>query len=190
MQTIKIIILIFLTSLLITECSKIDNDGVETGKGTGTLTIKGIEYELVQGTIYKNTERVSSPYNFDIDLVTAALYPGTDIVNFVALEMYTAKEDDLQPGTYNHDTDETYPAGTFSGGIGIDFNKETEKSSYFYLTKSGTVLVNRSDSEYEITIDVITDKYEDETGEYDFVITESDIEITCYYKGSLKKDVH
>ena len=187
MKTVKIIILIFLTSLFTTECSKDDNDATETGIGTGTLTIKGAEYELVQGTIYKNMERISSPYNFDIDLVTATIN-GT--LHLVALEMYTATEDDLQPGTYNYGTNETFPAGTFSGIICIDMNIVTEESSYGYITKSGTVLVNKSDSEYELTMDLIADKYEYDSVEEDFVVTESDVEILCYYKGSLKKDVH
>lgn len=188
MKTVKIIILIFLTSLFITECSKDDNDTTETGIGTGTLTIKGVKYELVKGTIYKNMERISSPYNFDIDLVTSTTINQT--LHLVALEMFTATNDDLQLGTYNCDTNETFPAGTFCGIICIDMNIVTEESSYGYMIKSGTVLVSKSDSEYELTMDLNGDKYEYDPGVEDFVMTESDVEITCYYKGSLKKDTH
>jgi hypothetical protein len=172
MKTIKIIFLIFLTSILITECSKDENDGVETGKGTGNLTIKGIVYEMAEGIVYKNTESAGPPYNFDIDLISSPTNDGigAETCHLVAMEMYTASKDDLL--------------------IAIDINKETEESSYFYVIKSGTVLVNRSDAGYEITIDVVTDKYEYEIGEDDFVITESDVEIACYYKGSLKKSEH
>jgi hypothetical protein len=192
MKTIKIIFLIFLTSILITECSKDENDGVETGKGTGNLTIKGIVYEMAEGIVYKNTESAGPPYNFDIDLISSPTNDGigAETCHLVAMEMYTASKDDLQAGTYSYDEDGTSHAGTFSGLIAIDINKETEESSYFYVIKSGTVLVNRSDAGYEITIDVVTDKYEYEIGEDDFVITESDVEIACYYKGSLKKSEH
>lgn len=187
MRIIKIITLIFITSLLFIACSEDDNEDPETGKGTGTLTIKGIEYLLVEGTIYKNTERVSSPYNFDFDLKTSTI---NNIFQLVAFEMYTATNDDLQSGTYNHATNETSPAGTFCGLVFMNMNTITEKSEYAYQTKSGTVLVNRSDSEYELTINVIADKYEKVIGYDDWIITESDVVITCYYIGSLKKDEH
>jgi hypothetical protein len=191
MKTVQIIILMFFTSLLISQCSKDDNDVVETGVGIGTLTIKGIEYELVKGIIYKNTERTGPPYNFDIDLISAPTNNGigSETCNLVALEMYTATKDYLKSGTYNYDTNETSNAGTYTGIIAIDIN-ENEGFSYAYGIKSGTVLVNRSDTEYEVTIDVIADKYEFDSVEDDFIITESDVEITCYYKGSLKESVH
>lgn len=191
MKTVKIIILIFFTSLLFAECSKDDNDVVETGKGTGTLTIKGIEYEMDEGVIYTNTESVGPPYNFDIDLKSSPTNNGIgeEKFQFVLIEMYTATKDDLQSGTYNFDTYETSHAGTFNGLVFIDVN-EAEDFSHFYIIKSGTVLIGRPDNEYEITIDVVADKYEYDSVEDDFLITEGDVAIFCYYIGSLKKSSH
>jgi hypothetical protein len=188
MKAIRIIFLIFFTSLFITECSRDDTDVVETGKGTGTLTVNGIEYALIEGIIYHNPGSA----NYDIDLISSLTNNGigAETCHLVAFEMYTATSDGLQSGTYNYDTHGTSQAGTFTGLIAMDINKETEDCSLFYVIKSGTIVVNHSDAVYENTVDVMTDKYEYDAGEDDFVITESDVKITCYYIGSLKPSVH
>ncbi|MGE0076313.1 MAG: hypothetical protein AB7S48_00485 [Bacteroidales bacterium] len=191
MKTVKIITLIFFTSLLFAGCSKDDSDVDETGKGTGTLTIKGVEYEMAEGILYTNTESVGPPYNFDIDLKTSPTNSGIgeEKYHLVLIEMYTSTKDDLQSGTYNFDTYETSHAGTFGGLIFMDFNKD-EDFSYFYIIKSGTILVNKPEAGYEITIDVTADRYEYDSVEDDFIIKESDVSITCYYIGGLKKSSH
>ncbi len=187
MKTAKIIILVFFTSLLFAGCSKDDSDVDETGKGTGTLTIKGIEYNMVEGIIYHNSGSV----NYDIDLKSSPTNNGigSETINLVALEMYTASSNGLQPGTYNCDASKTSYAGTFNGIIAMDIDY-TEHFSYAYGIKSGTILVNRPDAGYEITIDVITDKYVFDPVEQDFILSESDIAITCYYIGNLKPSTH
>jgi hypothetical protein len=188
MKAIRIIFLIFITSLFITECSKDDNGVVENGIGTGTLTVNGFEYAMVEGIIYHNSGSV----NYDIDLISSLTNNGigAETYHLVALEMYTAKSDGLTSGTYNYDTHGTSQAGTFAGLVLLDINKETEENSYFNDIKSGTIVVNHSDAVYEITVNVMTDKYEYDAGEDNFIITESDVEITCYYIGSLKPSVH
>jgi len=189
MKTFNFLFAILIMVGVITGCAKDDN-GVEeeTGKDYGTLTIKGMNYDLVEGVIYTGMETSGPPYGFDIDLLTEVTSNGT--LNLVALEMYSATEDDLQSGTYNYDIGGTSQAGTFSGIILMDMNKVTEESSHGYIVKLGTVLVNKSDSEYDITTNLNADKYEYDAVEDDWVVTESDVVITSYYKGSLRKDVH
>lgn len=188
MKAIRIIFLILFTSLFITECSKDEDDVVETGKGTGTLTVNNVEYSMVEGIIYHNSGSV----NYDIDLISSLTNNGigAETCHLVVLEMYTASSDGLMSGTYNCDTHGTSQAGTFTGLILMDINKETEETSYGYDIKSGTIVVNHSDAVYEITVNVMTDKYEYDAVKDDFVLTESDAEITCYYTGSLKPSVH
>ena len=188
MKAISIVFLLFFASLFITECSKEDTGVVETGIGTGTLTVAGVEYDMVEGIIYHNSGSV----NYDIDLISSLTNNGigSETCHLVALEMYAATSDGLPSDTYNCDMYKTSQAGTFTGLIAFDINKETEDCSIFYDIKSGTIVVNHSDAQYEITVEVMTDKYEYDSGEDDFVISESDIEIACYYTGSLKPSVH
>ncbi len=172
--------------LFATSCSKSDDNNDVTN--AGTLTIKEIDYNLVGGIIYDRIEEEGDiSYNFDIDLYTEGIDPVTEtgFGHLAAMELYTSRSDDLAPGTYKHDIDETLPAGTFTGNILLGMDVEAETITAWYITTSGTVVVGKSGSVYELNMNMTADEY-DITDEFDFIKTDSNVIITCNYKGTLE----
>jgi len=189
MKTYRNLLLIFLFPLLFISCSDDDKDNNES-TGTGTLTVDGISYELSQGIIY-NRERWESNqgYNFDVDLLSSDfnmdnLENPTGIGHMVALEMFCESTDNLNGGSYIVDTTDVFPAGTFCGIIVTNFDAHTEEGGTFYIISTGNSVVVRSGDSYEFTINVLAiqlDEYLEDEGA-------TDVPISCYYKGTLKKD--
>ena len=188
MKTINLIKVLLIIPLIILACSKDDNENIESPTSKGTLTIHGIEYELTQGIIYKRTEKVGPVYNFDVDLFSSGMNVETETGSgqLVAMEMFTDTPSDLKTGAYTHDSNGTYPAGTFGGNILVGYNIETENISTWYITTSGTIVSARSGSMYEFTMDIKADEFE-VSEELGFVKVDSNVVITCYYKGNLTK---
>lgn len=174
--------------LFVASCSK-DEDNNE-GSNAGILTIKGVEYELVDGIIWDQPEEGSGQvYSFDIDLFSEGFDPvnETGSGDLVAMEMYTDLSDDLASGTYTHGINETYPARTFGGFILLGLNLEIEEFSTLYIITSGTIIVSKSGSVYEFTMNLTADEYHITD---DFIVkTDSDVVISCEYMGTLEARV-
>lgn len=172
-------------SIFIFSCSE-EDDSIEINN-SGKLNIKGVEHELKSGIIW---DRIDDPgsqvYNFDIDLIggemDAVAESGDGYI--VAMELYTDRMDDLAPGTYNHSVN-AYPAGTFGGNI-VFGNLETEEITFWYITTGGTIEVNKSGAVYELDMEIIADEF-DPTPEFDFIKTDSNVMISCQYKGTLER---
>lgn len=171
--------------LFVTACSK--DDDITKVNNTGLLTIKGVDYELVDGIIWDRIEEENEDvYNFDIDLFGDGIDPDTEtgFGHVAAMELFTDLSDDLEPGTYTHAIDDTYPAGTFCGNIILDINFDTEEISTWYTTTSGNITVKTTGAVYEFSMTLIADEY-DVTDDFDFIKTDSDVAISCVYKGTL-----
>jgi len=143
MKIIKSILLICALIFAIA-CSK--DDDITKVNNTGIITIKGVAYVLADGIIWDRIEESGEGiYNFDIDLFSEGIDPEneTGLGHLAAMELYTDLSDDLAPGTYIHDTDGTYPTGTFCGNIILDINFDTEKVSKWYTTTSGNITVKK-----------------------------------------------
>jgi len=184
MKILNSIILICVLAF-VTACSK--DDDITKVNNTGTLTIKGVEYELVDGIIWDRIEeRGEDIYNFDIDLFGEGIDPEneTGLGHLAAMELFTDLSDDLAPGTYKHDIDGTYPAGTFCGNIVLDINFDTDEVSTWYTTTSGNITMKKTGDVYEFSMNLIADEY-DVIDDFDFIKTDSDVAINCVYKGTL-----
>ena len=180
MKSIKILSLIIVIPLLIISCSK-DNDDLDNNKN-GVLIIHGTEYVLIGGNIYYEGQHgAEHGYIFYCNLYSSGINLETEkgTGHMVAMEMYSETNDDIKTGTYSFD-DETGALGTFHGSIFLDYNTETWTFSAAYKPTSGTIIISKSDGEYEVTIDVKADEYSDTDD-----LIDSDVIISCHYKGKL-----
>lgn len=189
MKTLNPLKILFLILIVVMSCSKDDNniDDVIIPSVKGILTIKGVEYELVNGIIHDRGKQGSlSVYNFDIDLLSSGLDPITQkgIGTIVAMEMFTETADDLKEGTYILDTNETYSAGTFGGNILLGYNAETDESTNWFIPTSGIIVFSKSGSAYDFIMDFEADEIT-LNDDWDIIIIDSNVVISCNYNGSL-----
>lgn len=180
-------IILICVFLLAISCS--EEDIADKYNNTGVLTVKGIDYQLADGIIWNRFEENNDNdgiYNWDIDLFSEGLDPinETGSGHGAAMELYTHLSSGLAIGTYTHAINDNYTAGTFCGNIIIGMDAQTESISKWYVTTSGTIVMDKAGSIYDFTMNMLADEY-DVTDEFDFIQTGSDIAITCTYKGTL-----
>jgi hypothetical protein len=181
MKSIKILSLIVVIPLLILSCSK---DKGTDNHTKGVLIIRDTEYALIGGNIYYEGQHgAEQGYIFYIVMYSSGINLETEkgTGHMVSVEMYSETNDDVKNGTYSFDN-ETGAIGTFDGLISLDFNTETWAYSASYRPTSGTIMISKSGVEYEMTMDVKVNEYDDTDD-----LIDSDVEISCHYQGKLTR---
>ena len=129
---------------------------------TNFFTYKGNTYELSIGLLeyYGQWSSSSDSYNFDIVLFSSGFsynHDADDLTgegHLMYFEMFSSSSNDLMPGTYLFDIDETYAANTFGYGFfAADYILEDETYSVGESIWAGSVEVSKTGSVYNITID-------------------------------------
>lgn len=187
MKISNLFTVLFVFSLFIMSCEKDDNGNVISESSEGILTIAGVEFDLIGGVIYDRGQHADDQgFNFDIDLYSLGVNPVTETGSghVVAMEIFTETQDDIKAGTYIHDVDNTYPAGTFCGNILIGIDIDADTVSSWFITTSGTIEVARTESKYNFNMNLEADEY-DVTSDWEFVKIDSNVVISCSYKGNL-----
>jgi len=175
-NNLKVFFVLFAFSLMMANCKKDSDSGKKN-----SIKYNGKEYELSAG-ILENYGRVSEDLGFNIDLTLMSsefnIHEENGIIdsisgtgNIMYFEMFTSDSTELDSRNYTFDSQETQATGTFDdGGIGLNFNIQTLEGQILQVTQ-GTVLINKSGTTYEITVNC-----KDSGGK----------DITGYFKGELK----
>jgi len=163
--------------VILAGCKKDSND--EETKNN-SIKYNGEEYSLSKGVL-ENYGKVydMESYNMDLTLMSSGLVIHevdgaidslSGIGNILYFEIFTSKSGELDNGTYDFDAEETYEPGTFDfGTVGLNLNAVTLEGEKI-LVESGTIKINQTGDEFEITVNC-----KNETGKT----------ITAYYKGEL-----
>jgi hypothetical protein len=186
---IKFLTGIFLVGSLLISCSK-DNDASKRNY----LKIGETEYILSKGTCENygqmKDDHKYDGYNLDLALFSSDFTISTEsngnmnvsgLGQIIYFEMYSSKDNEFDIGDYTLNLSKPLPVGTFNYGDFVtsysDENNnivwvtdENDDNDWVKIT-SGTVSISKSDSEYSITINCIS-----ETGE----------SVTGFFKGELQ----
>jgi hypothetical protein len=145
------------------------------------INYEGKEYALSTGYLeYYGKVSSKESYNMDLTIISSGLTIRETngeidsvygVGNVLYFEIFTSDSSFLDSRTFTFDPQETYEAGTFDNGIvGLNLDVITFEGVYFPVV-SGTVKVNKSGDEYEVTVNC-----KNGTGKT----------ITAYFKGPLK----
>jgi hypothetical protein len=175
-KTLRVFLVLFAFSALLAGCKK-DTDTARKN----FIKYNDKEYTLSLGYLENYGQFFESEgYNIDLTLMSSGFkiheangeidsVSGTG--NAIYFELFTSDSTELDSRIFTYDPEETRKAGTFDNGqVGIDFNAQTQEGDIYNIVQ-GTVTVNKSGTEYEITV-----ACKDLSGK----------DITGYFKGKLK----
>ncbi len=175
---IKLFLFIFVFSFVLSSCDKKDNEDIEKKQ---EIVFGDKSFDLSWGLLeyFGKLEPNDEAYNFDLMLFSSGLeyVDSTEEISGkgsgIYFEMFSESATELVPGTYNLDTTSiNMKPFTFDfSGLSYNYDSATEDSEIELELKSGSVKIEKSGDEYEITIEAMG-----ESGE----------KITGYYKGTLK----
>jgi hypothetical protein len=170
MKTLKSILLLAFITCAFLSCKDDDDNGGASGSGMGSFTYDGSNFALDKGSVI-NYGGAGNSFNFDIIL-------GSPSLNFdqfgdldgsgdsVYFELWTDQQSGLKSGTYSYDSsseaDFTFTIGQI--GVGCDNNGTC---TFQDDSRSGTVTINRSGSNYDISFNLTMNGGEVITGSYD-----------------------
>lgn len=167
------IIILGLLFSLSNGCKKDKDDDEET---KNYFKVGGENVELSEGTlIYYGTDDWYDGYNFDLYLISTGIEGDeescTGSGTIIYFELFSSSSTSLATGNYMYDDEsDIYPVGTFDyADYSLDFDCESDEGSWVDFV-SGKVVVNKSGSEYTLTI----------SGKDEYGNT-----ITGYFKGPL-----
>jgi len=189
MKKIEFLLTMCLIVLFIASCEK---NGENNETNTGVLNIDSVEYSINHGELVNiNTVVAGEVYVGLIYLLSSDYcYEKTTITGtgqVIELKMLFNSLYTLIPGTYTPSTGEPYHTMTFISNFFKDLNISTMEITALYKATSGNIIVIKSGSTYELSIDVLADKYN--VNHADTEPTENPVEtnihITCTYKGDL-----
>jgi hypothetical protein len=167
---IKLLLLIFVISISVLSCKKDDDNG-PTFKNY--LKYDGKYYELKFGYLeyYGAGWGAETSYNFDIYLSSISedemSLKALPKLNFMYFEMFSSSSTQLVSGTYNFNGESISPFTFDIGEFGLDYLS----NDTYYEVNGGSVVIGKSGTTYEITIDCT-----DLAGK----------KISGYYKGELE----
>jgi hypothetical protein len=151
-------LLVITVIFALTSCKKDD----KSTKQGDYFTYDSKDYELSSGIIEYYGAGSGNGYNFDVTLYSSGIsWNTTDMLlegtgNLATFEMYSSSSSDLANGNYTFDSQNIENQGTFSTGIfGLEFNV-TNFTGTIVSISSGTVTVQKTDSNYELTINCKT----------------------------------
>ncbi len=184
MKKFRFLILLIIIPLFIISCSKDENGDINRDLTKNVFYIGNNEYLLANGNFAYVWKRYY-PYEVLIVLYTSGIsninglnFTGTgDVFNITINAADTSGV--LNQGTYSTDFDEE-KEWFLEIECYINANAETMEVSYGYIMTSGTMLLEKEENEYEITINGLGDKIND-----DGQLIESGIEMVAHYKGTL-----
>lgn len=173
-------------------CSK-DNNEIEI-TNTGNLSIGDLSDSLSYGELFNIQELTKGElYAGCVYLLTPDFKLGSSSItgtgNLVEIILYFNSKDYLVPGLYTIDSSISGISGTFKLKVYKDFNISSFEVSAVYQSSSGNMTISKTGSVYEISIDVLADRYilnhadENPTGDP----TEHNINIILTYNGNLQQ---
>lgn len=167
----------FATPLLFVSCSDDDDDNGNGHSDGNHFTYDGNTYDLAQGLLFYYGQWWGDGYNFDVLLFSEGIQfsiEGEDEDEWfsgsghgIFFEFYSPSEEDLMPGTYVFDEEDSGDPFTFTeySDFVIDYDVEEETGTMMGII-GGTVEVTKSGSNYILTIEVIAEDNKPVTGSY------------------------
>ena len=193
MRTIKYFLLLIITSVYVSSCSKDkDEDEVDIVE-TGSLTIEGVEYTISHGEILRFENLYSNVYYTPLYFLSSDFVLGDEAIagvgQMVEMIVFTNNSNEITPGNYTIVINDNYVNGTFILGCFTDFHDDTWEISSYYSATSGNLDVTKTRNVYTMNISVLADKYDLETAGIDPIgdPVATDIPISCTITGDLKQ---
>ncbi|TVR43773.1 MAG: hypothetical protein EA394_00825 [Bacteroidia bacterium] len=150
-----------------------DDDDNNNGM-SNHFTYDGNTYSLAGGIMLNFGQQWDhDTYNMDLFLHSDGLAFDPSVPRFtgtgdgVAIEFFSPGEDELVPGTYTFDPDDTaepFTIGTLAE-IVLDFDAATEEGTFIEIV-GGNVEVSKSGSNYQITLNLVAEDGNEVTGYY------------------------
>lgn len=171
MKTLKSILILAFVACTLFSCDSDDDSGSDvSGNGIGSFTYDGNDFSLNKGSLI-NYGGSGNSFNFDITLVSPSVsfdqfgdFNGTgDVIYF---ELWTDQQSGLKSGTYNFDSSSRSDFTFTIADVGVSCN-ENGNCTFEDAAMSGSVTINRSGNNYDISFNFTTNTGEVITGNYD-----------------------
>lgn len=150
----------------------------------GAFLVDVTEYIIEQGVIEFSGQEGGGGYLFGIVLGTSGIVFSDGSVegngDAFYLRIYSENMDDVQPGSYTLDMEETSVPGTFRGHVYIGYNAVTRGITAYYVPVTGSLEIAKEGNKYLINVEFNCNQIGD-----NWTILESDIPVTCNYSGEL-----
>ncbi len=169
-----------LLSILFASCERNPENGDENKKGT--LTVYNTKFSLVGGNIYLiDQPGIFTDSIFEIEMYSSGIdleaYEGTG--HLVNIYFKSRTSDNVLDGTYDFAGSMTVE-GSFDCQIYLDYNLETADYYSWYLPESGTLILTKTDSIYELTMNIKAEEYIPVLDSINLGVS-----IRCQYEGTL-----
>lgn len=174
MKTVKTLLLMaaFVLPVFFAACSKDDDDDNGNGHSNGNhFTYDGNTYNLTGGFLFNHGQGYGEGYEFEVILVSEGIQLSADDWftgegHGIFFDLLSPDEDDLAPGIYEYDEEDSGAPFTFHiADLIIDYNIEEETGIYKEIV-GGTVEVAKSGSTYTLTFEVVAEGNMPVTGSY------------------------
>ena len=170
MKILKSILLLAFVACSLISCKDDDDSGSVPGSGTWSFNYDGSTFILDKGSLI-DFGGTGNSFNFDITLVSSGFsFDEFGDINgsgeSVYFELWTDQESGLKNGTYDYNTS-SQTDFTFSiGEVGVGCN-DNGTCTFQDSADSGTVTINRSGNNYDISFNITTSTGEVITASYD-----------------------
>ncbi len=165
-----LLLALLITPFFFAACS--DDDDDNNNGMSNHFSYDGDTYSLAGGIMINYGQLWDDEaYNMDLFLHSDGLEFDPTVPRFtgtgdgVGIDFFSPEEDELVPGTYTFDPDDTAEPFTFGSmtDMVLDFDASTEEGTILDIV-GGTVEVSRSGSNYQISFDLVAEDGNEVTG--------------------------